>query len=153
MACEDSIHQIDRNGVIVRIVPPTGPVPGQIRGGNEVVLLIDVSASMDGLAPVLPNGDGEDLEQKGFNILDLTKQAAHTIVESLDDHDTLCVVPFSIDCKVTIPSRPDISTRRYHSSTDEQCTDMLRPTTHEEQKQELCKENDPEKNSRIFGLG
>jgi hypothetical protein len=97
--CEVSIHRTEYDGLIVKVVPPTEPVADQRRGPVEIVLLIDVSLSMNELAPVPPS-EGEESEQKGFTVLDLTMHAACTIAESLNKHDTLCIVTFSTDCKV-----------------------------------------------------
>ena len=98
--CDVSIHWVE-DGLIVKVVPPTKPAINQSRGPVEIVLLIDVSGSMNDLAPVPPSSEGEESEQKGFTVLDLTKHAACTIAESLNEHDRLCVVTFSTDCKVT----------------------------------------------------
>jgi hypothetical protein len=102
-ACKVSVHRVDRDGLIVKVVPPAEPVANETRGPMELVLLIDVSGSMNDLAPVPPSSEGEESEQKGFTVLDLTKHAACTLVESLNKYDTLCVVTFSTDCKVTNP--------------------------------------------------
>jgi hypothetical protein len=99
--CEVSIHQVENDGLIVKVIPPTEPPINQSRGPVEIVLLIDVSGSMDHLAPVPPSSEGKESEQKGFTVLDLTKHAACTLIESLNEHDTLCIVTFSTDCKVT----------------------------------------------------
>jgi hypothetical protein len=103
VACEVSVHRVDHDGLIVKVVPPAEPITNETRGPIELVLLIDVSKSMNDLAPVPPSGEGEQSEQKGFTILDLTKHAACTIIESLNKPDTLCVVTFSTTCKVMDP--------------------------------------------------
>lgn len=100
-ACEVSVHRVDRDSLIVKVVPPAEPVANGTRAPIELLLLIDVSGSMDNLAPVPSSGEGEKSEQEGFTVLDLTKHAVYTIVESLNQHDTLCVITFSTDCKVT----------------------------------------------------
>jgi hypothetical protein len=100
-ACEVSVHRVDRDSLIVKVVPPAEPVADETRAPIELVLLIDVSGSMGYLAPIPPSGEGEESEQKGFTVLDLTKHAAYTIVESLNEYDTLCIVKFSTECKVT----------------------------------------------------
>jgi hypothetical protein len=100
-ACEVSVHRTDRDSLIVKVVPPAEPGANETRAPIELVLLIDVSGSMGNLAPVPPSGEGGESEQKGFTVLDLTKHAAYTIVESLNEHDTLCIVTFSTECKVT----------------------------------------------------
>jgi hypothetical protein len=98
--CKVLIHRIEDDGMILKVVPPREPAPEQSRAPVEIVLLIDVSISMNDLAPVPPSGDGEEPEQKGFTVLDLTKHAACTIAASLSDNDTLCIVTFSTRCKV-----------------------------------------------------
>ncbi|KAF2183888.1 hypothetical protein K469DRAFT_689637 [Zopfia rhizophila CBS 207.26] len=108
--CEVLIHRVEDDGLIVKVVPPTEPFMNQSRGAVEIVLLIDVSGSMNDLAPVPPSSEGEESEQKGFTVLDLTKHAACTIAKSLNKHDTLCIVTFSTDCKVLLKCLP-ISTK------------------------------------------
>jgi hypothetical protein len=103
VACKVSVHRVDHDGLIVKVVPPAEPVANETYSLMELVLLIDVSASMNDLAPVPPGGEGEESEQKGFTVLDLTKHAACTLVKSLNEHDTLCVVTFSTNCKGTNP--------------------------------------------------
>ena len=51
--CEVLIHYVDYDGSIVKVVPPTEPVANQSGGPVEIVLLIDVSFSMNELAPGL----------------------------------------------------------------------------------------------------
>ncbi|KAF1979385.1 hypothetical protein BU23DRAFT_642974 [Bimuria novae-zelandiae CBS 107.79] len=104
--CEVLIHRVEDDGLIVKVVPPTEPFMNQSRGPVEIVLLVDVSGSMNDLAPVPPSSEGEESEQKGFTVLDLTKHAACTIAESLSEHDTLCIVTFSTDCKVLLKCLP-----------------------------------------------
>ncbi|KAF2452330.1 Hh protein intein-like-domain-containing protein [Lineolata rhizophorae] len=96
--CKISIYQVEDDGLIVKVVPPTKPLMNQSRGPVEIVLLIDVSGSMNDLAPVPPSSEGEESEQKGLTVLDLTRHVACTIAESLNEHDTLCIVTFSTDC-------------------------------------------------------
>ncbi|KAF2467492.1 vWA-like protein [Lindgomyces ingoldianus] len=106
IGCEVLIHYVDYDGIIVKVVPPMEPVVNQGRGPVEIVLLIDVSPSMNDLAPVPPRSEGDESEQKGFTVLDLTKHAAYTVTESLNEHDTLCIVTFSETCKVLLPRLP-----------------------------------------------
>lgn len=100
MDCGVSIHPADNKGIIVKVVPPAEPVANKSREPVEIVLLIDVSYSMKSLAPVPPSSEGDKSEQKGFTVLDLTKHAAYTVAESLNEQDTLCIVTFSTNCKV-----------------------------------------------------
>ncbi|PKS10962.1 hypothetical protein jhhlp_002721 [Lomentospora prolificans] len=62
----------------------------------DIVLVIDVSGSMYASAPIPGNGDEPDY---GFSVLDLTKHAALTILETLDERDRLGVVTFSHKAK------------------------------------------------------
>jgi hypothetical protein len=98
--CEVSIYWPKYNSLIIKVVPPTEPVANQRHRPVEIVLLIDVSFSMNELAPVPPSGEGEQSEQIGFTVLDLTKHAACTIAEGINEHDTLCIVTFSTVCRV-----------------------------------------------------
>jgi hypothetical protein len=62
VACEVSVHRVDHEGLIVKVVPPAEAIPNKTRGPIELVLLIDVSKSMNDLAPVPPSGEGEESE-------------------------------------------------------------------------------------------
>ncbi|KAK0743020.1 ribosomal protein L13e-domain-containing protein [Schizothecium vesticola] len=68
----------------------------------DIVLVIDVSGSMDEQAPV-PHEPGETVEDNGLSVLDLTKHAAKTILETLDGNDRLGIVSFSMQAKVVQP--------------------------------------------------
>ncbi|KAH6894450.1 hint-domain-containing protein [Thelonectria olida] len=88
----------DKDALIVQVKPPTEPdnnrrphVP------CDIVLVIDVSGSMSASAPV----PGEDSsENTGLSVLDLTKHAARTIIETMNEDDRLGIVTFSSKVKV-----------------------------------------------------
>ena len=70
------------------------------------MLVIDVSGSMAAPAPV--PGE-EDSENTGLSVLDLTKHAARTIIETMNEGDRLGIVTFSSKAKVIqklIPMTP-----------------------------------------------
>lgn len=87
------LHPVSsRNGLIAKIQPPRQPTQKIKHAPCDIVLVIDVSASMCTRADV--PGD-EPTEKTGLNILDLVKHAARTIMETLDENDRLGVVIFS----------------------------------------------------------
>jgi hypothetical protein len=101
--CEVSIHPLmSLNGLIVKVIPPTQPVDGHLSHVPcDIVLVIDVSKSMSHPAPAPPREKGQMAEQTGLTVLDLTKHAANTIIESLGNCDRLAIVKFSEECKVS----------------------------------------------------
>ena len=82
------------DGVIVKIQPPREPSIPQDHIPCDIVLVIDVSGSMTADAPV-PTKPGEEVERSGLSVLDLTKHAARTIVETLNENDRLAIVTFA----------------------------------------------------------
>jgi hypothetical protein len=86
--------------LIVSVQTPQLPAKGLQRANCDIVLVIDVSGSMAAPAPLPDAQDGEDREAAGLSILDLTKHAARTILETLKDGDRLGIVTFSTDAKV-----------------------------------------------------
>lgn len=101
-----SIYSIpNRDSMIVSIQPPLKPENDVPHVPCDIVLVIDISGSMNSAAPI-PTGErgGEDT---GLSILDLTKHAAKTIIETLNEKDRLAVVTFCTEVNVrTIESSP-----------------------------------------------
>jgi hypothetical protein len=85
------------DGVIVKILPPREPLDTRLTHMPcDIVLVIDISGSMGIGAPV-PGGSEPNY---GFSVLDLTKHAALTILETLDKTDRLAIITFSVEAKV-----------------------------------------------------
>ncbi|KAM0421077.1 hypothetical protein ACHAPT_011148 [Fusarium lateritium] len=93
----------DRKGLLVKIQPPTAPSTEIPHVPCDIVLVIDVSGSMAGAAPV--PGEESD-ESTGLSILDLTKHAARTIIETMNEGDRLGIVTFASKAKVVQPLLP-----------------------------------------------
>ncbi|KAI1612150.1 U-box domain-containing protein [Exophiala viscosa] len=85
---------------LVSIQPPKVPKDGLKRISCDIVLVIDVSGSMNEAASLPDVADKNERESTGLSILDLTKHAARTILESLTDNDRLGIVTFSSDAKI-----------------------------------------------------
>ena len=66
----------------------------------DIVAVIDISGSMD--SPALVEQDGKSVDI-GYTILDITKHALITIIESMKPDDRISVVVFSNDARVLIP--------------------------------------------------
>lgn len=86
------------DGLIVKVQPPIDhPNPKLHHVPCDIVLVIDVSGSMCANAPI-PGAEGEVL---GLSVLDLTKHAALTILETLGERDRLGIVTFASDVEVS----------------------------------------------------
>ncbi|KPM39610.1 hypothetical protein AK830_g6942 [Neonectria ditissima] len=92
-----------KDALIVKIEPPTEPSTKIPHVPCDIVLVIDVSGSMGMAAPV----PGEDpSENTGLSVLDLTKHAARTIIETMNENDRLGIVTFSGKAKAVQPLIP-----------------------------------------------
>ncbi|RYP21568.1 hypothetical protein DL765_002204 [Monosporascus sp. GIB2] len=105
-----TIHPLaTQDGAIVKVEPPRSPsIPSISHVPCDVVLVIDVSGSMssEAPAPTLDSDGKSSLEDFGLSILDLTKHAARTILETLDEGDRMGIVTFSTDVQVVQPLLP-----------------------------------------------
>ncbi|KAG8671092.1 hypothetical protein FPOAC2_04413 [Fusarium poae] len=91
-----------RNGLLIKIETPKEPSINIPHVPCDIVLVIDVSGSMGQPAPV----PGEDQESTGLSVLDLTKHAARTIIETMNENDRLSIVTFASKAKVLQPLLP-----------------------------------------------
>lgn len=86
-----------KDALLVKIEPPKEPATTIAHVPCDIVLVIDVSGSMAAAAPVPGEDESEDT---GLSVLDLTKHAARTIIETMDDSDRLGIVTFSSKAQV-----------------------------------------------------
>jgi len=84
-----------RNNNIVTV--SVNPIDGKVEVPNELVIVIDVSGSMNAAAYVEQDKRQVDV---GFTILDITKHAIKTVIESLNNNDKISIVTFSDTAKV-----------------------------------------------------
>ncbi|KAM0190999.1 hypothetical protein ACHAPI_009062 [Fusarium lateritium] len=116
----------NRNGLLVKIEPPKEPSIRIPHVPCDIVLVIDVSGSMTAAAPV----PGESEESNGLSVLDLTKHAARTIIESMNENDRLSIVTFASKAKVLQPLLPmnkdnkDLSLKNIKSMTPQDATNL-----------------------------
>lgn len=84
-----------KDSFIVSVQPPNIPKDGLKRASCDIVLVIDVSGSMAAAAPLPDTDDKDEKEAAGLSVLDLTKHAARTVLETLGKEDRLGIVTFS----------------------------------------------------------
>ena len=87
--------------VLISLIPPREPSTLLKRVPCDIVLVIDVSASMEEDA-LLPQGQ----ERTGLSNLDLTRHVATTIIESLDEGDRVGLIVFSTQVTKLSPLMP-----------------------------------------------
>ncbi|RYP58860.1 hypothetical protein DL769_008773 [Monosporascus sp. CRB-8-3] len=111
-----TIHPLaTRDGVIVKVEPPRSPPnPSISHVPCDIVLVVDVSGSMgsEAPAPTLDSDGNPSHEDFGLSILDLTKHAARTTLETLDEGDRMGIVTFSTDVRVVQPLLPMDNVRK-----------------------------------------
>jgi len=89
--------RMDANiGVEICVEPPKGSVSMPM----DIVLVVDVSGSMDAAAMVDQGGQPVDV---GFSVMDITKHALNTVIEALKPQDRMCIVAFSTSATVVMP--------------------------------------------------
>lgn len=86
--------------LLVSVIPPKAPMSELKHTPCDIVLVIDVSGSMQTTAELPDQQDQEQKEQTGLSILDLVKHASRTILEKLDEGDRLAIVTFSSNSQV-----------------------------------------------------
>ncbi|RFU78541.1 hypothetical protein TARUN_3692 [Trichoderma arundinaceum] len=90
-------HISSKDALVVKIQPPKAPLNPISHVACDIVLVIDISGSMCSSAPVPGEGTNEDT---GLSVLDLTKHAAFTIIETMDERDRLGIVTFESKSRV-----------------------------------------------------
>jgi hypothetical protein len=97
-----TVHPVsEQDGLVISVTPPMAPEISVDHMPCDIVLVIDVSGSMNMAAPVPGEGDGAETEHNGLSVLDLTKHAARTILYTLNENDRLAIVTFSTDATVS----------------------------------------------------
>lgn len=96
-------HVAAQDGLLVKVQPPRAPTQDIHHVPCDIVLVIDISGSMGSAAPV----PGEDTsEDTGLSVLDLTKHAAFTIIETMDERDRLGIVTFGTKSRIVQSLEP-----------------------------------------------
>ncbi|EEH07972.1 U-box domain-containing protein [Histoplasma capsulatum G186AR] len=90
----------DTNSMILSVHPPLHPEKEMPHVPCDIVLCIDVSYSMQSSAPLPTTDESGEREETGLSVLDLTKHAARTIIETLNENDRLGIVAFSTEAEV-----------------------------------------------------
>lgn len=97
------LHPLPENdGIIISINPPKEPKQNIHHVPCDIVLVIDVSGSMNAAAPTPGTENSKDQEDVGLSVLDLVKHSARAIVETLNDQDRLGIVTYSNIAKVSL---------------------------------------------------
>ncbi|KAK5341762.1 hypothetical protein LTR98_002556 [Exophiala xenobiotica] len=85
---------------LVSIQTQKRPQPDLKRASCDIVLVIDVSGSMEEAAPQPDIDDPNEKEAAGLSVLDLTKHGARTIVQALNEGDRLGIVTFATNAEI-----------------------------------------------------
>ena len=97
----------DLSVVDVTVVLPAAQVGVTRRHSVHICLVLDVSYSMNDRAQ-MKTADGSEQASLGYTLLDLVKQGARTVVESLDEGDFLSIVEYASNAKLDLdPTRMD----------------------------------------------
>jgi len=91
----------EKDGIIISINPPKEPKQNISHVPCDIVLVIDVSGSMNTAAPMPATENSKEQEDVGLSVLDLVKHSARTIVETLNDQDRLGIVTYSNKAQVS----------------------------------------------------
>jgi len=91
----------EKDGIIISINPPKEPKQSIHHVPCDIVLVIDVSGSMNAAAPTPATESSKEQEDVGLSVLDLVKHSARTIVETLNDQDRLGIVTYSSSANVS----------------------------------------------------
>ncbi|PGH20784.1 hypothetical protein AJ80_03411 [Polytolypa hystricis UAMH7299] len=95
------VHPLpNKKSMIVSVHPPLKPVEDIPHVPCDIVLCIDVSGSMKTDAPLPTTDESGQKEVTGLSVLDLTKHAAKTVLETLNEKDRLGLVTFSDEATV-----------------------------------------------------
>jgi uncharacterized protein YegL len=76
------------------------PIEGNNIPPVDIICVIDISGSMDSPAYIQQDGKQKDV---GFTILDITKHALLTIIDSMNTNDKIAIITFSNDAEVLTP--------------------------------------------------
>ncbi|POR35818.1 Inter-alpha-trypsin inhibitor heavy chain H3, partial [Tolypocladium paradoxum] len=121
------LHPVpSKEALVIKVQPPQGPASDLHHVPCDIVLVIDISGSMGAAAPI-PGENGS--EDTGLSVLDLTKHAALTIIETLNEQDRLGIVTFASKSKVVqglepmtdsckAKARENIKAMRPHDATN-----------------------------------
>ena len=76
------------------------PIEGTKKPPIDIIVIIDISGSMDSIAYIQQNGNKVDI---GYTILDITKHAIFTIIESINQNDRISIITFSDTAETILP--------------------------------------------------
>ncbi|KAI0192016.1 hint-domain-containing protein [Xylaria flabelliformis] len=107
-----------KDGVLVKVQPPIQPSNPTIdHVPCDIVLVIDISASMNEDAPAPAEEEGGESESFGLSVLDLTKHAARTIISTLNEGDRLGIVTFAYEPTIVLELVPMTEHRKEEANS------------------------------------